>query len=65
VISDLWLNGTLKHIYQDGGAYNQAANGPKVFVKYDLWNSSEASIGNFMPVNPTHVAGCPPYPPTA
>ena len=65
VISDLWLNGTLKKIYQDGGAYNQAASGPKVLVPYDLWNDSEACIGNFMPVNPTHVSGCPAFPPTS
>ena len=59
VISDLWLNGTLQKIYQDGGAYNADASGNRTLVKYDLWNDSEACIGNFMPVNPTHVANCP------
>src|SRR5215469_1845016 len=64
VISDLWLNGTLQKIYQNGAANNQASGGPVVSQKYDLWNNSEACIGNFMPVNPTHVANCPPFPPT-
>ncbi|MGO8946552.1 MAG: substrate-binding periplasmic protein [Ktedonobacterales bacterium] len=65
VISDLWLNGTLKKVYQDGGAYNSGTNNNPIFVKYDLWNNSEACIGNFMPVNPTHVANCPAFPPTS
>jgi hypothetical protein len=60
VISDLWLNGTLQKIYQGGGAYNADANGNRTLVKYDLWNNSEACIGNFMPLHPTHVANCPP-----
>jgi polar amino acid transport system substrate-binding protein len=62
VISDLWLNGTLKKIYQNGGANYAPGN---QFVKYDLWNDSEACIGNWILVNPTHVAGCPAYPPPA
>jgi ABC-type amino acid transport substrate-binding protein len=65
VISDLWINGTLQRVYQNGGAYNVDANGNKAFVKYDLWNSAEACIGNWILKNPTHVAGCPPFPPPA
>jgi hypothetical protein len=61
----MWLNGTLQKIYQNGGAYNVDANGNKTFVKYDLWNSTEVCIGNWISVNPTHVANCPAFPPTA
>jgi polar amino acid transport system substrate-binding protein len=62
VISDLWLNGTLKQIYQNGGANYFPS---QQFVKYDLWNNSEDCIGNFMPEHPTHVPGCPAFPPTS
>jgi polar amino acid transport system substrate-binding protein len=58
-IEQLWNDGTLKNIYQNGFAYNQAPNGPVVKEKYDLWNDSEACIGNFLPDHPTNVPNCP------
>ncbi len=65
VITNLWLNGTLKNIYQNGYAYNSNASGQPVKEPYDMWNDSEACIGNFILIHPTHVANCPPFPPTA
>jgi polar amino acid transport system substrate-binding protein len=62
-IEALWNNGTLKHIYQDGGANNQATGGPVVFEKYGMWNDSQLCLGNFLPDHPTNVSGCPPIPP--
>jgi ABC-type amino acid transport substrate-binding protein len=61
-IEVLWNNGTLRHIYETGGAYNAAPNGQPVFEKYGMWNDSQACIGNFLPDNPTHVSGCPVLP---
>jgi polar amino acid transport system substrate-binding protein len=58
-IEQLWLNGTLKKIYQDGGAYNVDANNHAVFQKYDLWNNDQICMQNFFPDNPTHIVGCP------
>lgn len=59
-IAQSWRDGTLEHIYKDGGANNVNSNtNQAVFQKYDLWNNSEACIGNFLPENPTHVANCP------
>lgn len=58
-IAELWRNGTLEKIYKSGGAYNVDASGHPVLEKYDLWNDSQACIGNFLPDNPTHVANCP------
>jgi polar amino acid transport system substrate-binding protein len=58
-IAQMWLNGTLKTIYQTGGAYNSDPSGKAVLEKYDLWNDSEACIGNFLPENPTNVPNCP------
>jgi ABC-type amino acid transport substrate-binding protein len=58
-IAKLWADGTLQKIYQSGGAYNTGANNAAVFVKYDMWNSFEPCIGNYLPTNPTHVANCP------
>jgi polar amino acid transport system substrate-binding protein len=55
-IERLWLNGTLQKIYQTGGANNGT-----VLEKYDLWNSSQACIGNFLPDNPTHLSNCPTF----
>jgi ABC-type amino acid transport substrate-binding protein len=59
-IEALWTNGTLKKIYQDGGAYNAGPNNQAVFEKYGMWNDSQACIGNFLPDHPTNVSGCPP-----
>jgi hypothetical protein len=61
-IEQLWLNGTLQNIYQNGGAKNAAQGGPTVLEKYGLWNDSQSCITNFFPVNPGHVANCPPNP---
>jgi len=59
-IEQLWLNGTLEQIYKSGGAFNTNPSNAAVFEKYDLWNDSEACIGNFLPDNHrTNVAGCP------
>lgn len=58
-IEVLWNNGTLKKIYQDGGAYNVDANNKAVFEKYDLWNNDQVCIENFLPDNPQHIDGCP------
>ena len=63
-IEMMYNNGTLQKIYQDGGAYN-AARMAAGFVKYDMWNDSQTCIGNFLPDNPTNVAGCPPLPKAA
>ncbi|HLY29998.1 MAG TPA: ABC transporter substrate-binding protein [Ktedonobacterales bacterium] len=61
VISQLWENGTLKHIYQSGFAYNTNANGQPVKQLYNMWTPQEACIGNFVTVGTkTNVAGCPP-----
>lgn len=62
-IEALWNNGTLKKIYQDGGAYNAGPNNQPVFEKYGMWNDSQLCIGNFLPDHPTNVSGCPPIPP--
>jgi polar amino acid transport system substrate-binding protein len=61
-IEVLWNNGTLRKIYETGGAYNAAPNGQAVFEKYGMWNDSQACIGNFLPDKPTHVSGCPDLP---
>ncbi len=61
-IAQLYLNGTLQKIYQDGGAYNVGPNNQPVFQKYDMWNSYMSCIGNFLPENPTHRADCPTIP---
>ena len=58
-IEVMYNNGTLQKIYQDGGANNAGPDGKVIFEKYGMWNSSQACIGNFLPDNPTHVAGCP------
>jgi polar amino acid transport system substrate-binding protein len=58
-IAELWRNGTLEKIYKTGGAYNSGANNQPVLQKYDMWTDSEPCLGNFLPTNPTHVAGCP------
>src|SRR5262249_51871049 len=58
-IEQMWRDGTLETIYKTGGAFNTDPSNTKVFEKYDLWNDSEACIGNFLPDNPTHVSGCP------
>jgi polar amino acid transport system substrate-binding protein len=63
-IAKMYTDGTLQKIYQNGGAYNSAANGSPVFVKYDMWNSFVPCIGNFLPTNPTHMSGCPDLPPS-
>jgi glutamine transport system substrate-binding protein len=59
-IAQMWNDGTLAKIYKDGGAYNVGPNNQPVLEKYDLWNSSEVCIGNFLPTHPTNVPGCPP-----
>lgn len=61
-IEVLWNNGTLRKIYETGGANNADPSGKVVLEKYGMWNDSQACIGNFLPDNPTHVAGCPPLP---
>lgn len=61
-IEALWNNGTLKKIYQDGGAYNVGPNNQPIFEKYGMWNDSQLCIGNFLPDHPTHVSGCPDIP---
>lgn len=61
-IEALWNNGTLKKIYDTGGAYNVGANNQPVFEKYSMWTDSEACIGNFLPDKPTNVSGCPQLP---
>lgn len=61
-IEAMWNNGTLKKIYQEGGAYNAGSNNQPVFEKYGMWNDSQACIGNFLPDHPTNVSGCPPLP---
>ncbi len=61
-IEVMYNNGTLKQIYDTGGAYNAGPNGQPVFEKYSMWNDSQACIGNFLPDNPTHLAGCPTLP---
>src|SRR6185437_2798353 len=38
-IGQMYTNGTLQKIYQDGGAYNVDANGQPVLQKYDMWNN--------------------------
>jgi len=59
-ISELWSNGTLQKIYQDGFAYNTDANGHAVKQQYDMWTPSEACMGNFITIGtPSHVSGCP------
>jgi polar amino acid transport system substrate-binding protein len=58
-IEQLWLNGTLKKIYQTGGAFNVGPDGKAVFEKYGMWSDAELCIGNFLPDHPTNVAGCP------
>lgn len=63
-IARMYSDGTLQKVYQNGGAYNAAANGSPVFVKYDMWNSFVPCIGNFLPTNPTHMANCPALPPS-
>jgi polar amino acid transport system substrate-binding protein len=63
-IAQMWLDGTLKKIYQNGGAFNTNANNQPVAQKYDMWTDSEPCIGNFLPTNPTHVANCPPLTPS-
>ena len=59
-IEIMYNNGTLQKIYQDGGANNAGPNGQVVFEKYGMWNDSQKCIGNFLPDNPTNIAGCPP-----
>ncbi|MGZ6390221.1 MAG: substrate-binding periplasmic protein [Ktedonobacterales bacterium] len=61
-IEVMWNNGTLRKIYETGGAYNAGPNGQAVLEKYGMWNNSQACIGNFLPDNPTHVSGCPDLP---
>ena len=61
-IEVMYTDGTLKKIYQDGGAYNAGASGQAVFEKYGMWNDSQACIGNFLPDHPTNMAGCPDLP---
>ena len=61
-IAQMYRDGTLQKIYQNGGANNAGPNGQVVFEKYGMWNDSQACIGNFLPDNPTHVAGCPALP---
>lgn len=61
-IEVMWNNGTLRKIYESGGAYNAGPNGQAVLEKYGMWNDSQACIGNFLPDHPTNVAGCPPLP---
>lgn len=61
-IAQMYRDGTLQKIYESGGANNAGPNGQVVFEKYGMWNSSQACIGNFLPTNPTNVAGCPPLP---
>lgn len=61
-IEAMYNNGTLKKIYDTGGAYNAGPNGQAVFEKYGMWNDSQACIGNFLPDHPTHVTGCPDLP---
>ena len=63
-IEVLYNNGTLQKIYQTGGANNACGNAAPVFQKYDMWNSFDACIGNFLPVNPTNMANCPALPPS-
>ena len=63
-IAKMYSDGTLQKIYETGGAYNSAPNGSPVFVKYDMWNSFVACIGNFLPTNPTNMQGCPTLPPS-
>jgi ABC-type amino acid transport substrate-binding protein len=63
-IAKMYTDGTLQKIYQDGGANNAKADGSPIFVKYDMWNSYVACIGNFLPTNPTHMTGCPDLPPS-
>ncbi|MGE5334745.1 MAG: substrate-binding periplasmic protein [Nitrososphaerota archaeon] len=61
-IAKMYTDGTLQKIYQDGGAYNTGTDNKPVFVKYDMWNSFEACIGNFLPTNPTSMPNCPSLP---
>lgn len=61
-IAQMYRDGTLQKIYESGGAYNAAPSGQVVFEKYGMWNDSQACIGNFLPTNPTNVAGCPALP---
>jgi ABC-type amino acid transport substrate-binding protein len=61
-IAQMYTNGTLQKIYQDGGAYNVDANGQPVLQKYDMWNNYMSCIGNFLPTNPTNQSGCPDLP---
>ena len=63
-IAKMYTDGTLQKIYQTGGANNAKADGSPIFVKYDMWNSFVACIGNFLPTNPTHMTGCPDLPPS-
>lgn len=61
-IEIMYNNGTLQKIYDTGGAYNATASGQPVFEKYSMWGDAEKCIGNFLPDNPTHIAGCPNLP---
>jgi polar amino acid transport system substrate-binding protein len=61
-IEQLWNDGTLRKIYEQGGAYNASSNNQPVFEPYAMWGDAEACIGNFLPDHPTHVANCPPLP---
>jgi ABC-type amino acid transport substrate-binding protein len=61
-IEVLYNNGTLRRIYETGGAYNTDPSGHAVLEKYGMWNDSQACIGNFLPDKPTNVPGCPPLP---
>lgn len=61
-IEQMYRDGTLQKIYQNGGAYNVGANNQPVFEKYGMWNDSQACIGNFLPDKPTNVPNCPPLP---
>lgn len=61
-IAQLWTDGTLQKIYQQGGAYNAGPDNQPVFEPYGMWGDAEACIGNFLPEHPTHTAGCPPLP---
>lgn len=61
-IAQMYRDGTLQKIYESGGANNAGPSGQVMFEKYGMWNSAQACIGNFLPTNATHVAGCPTLP---
>jgi ABC-type amino acid transport substrate-binding protein len=61
-IAQMFRDGTLQKVYQNGGAYNVGPSNQPVLQKYDMWNSYVPCIGNFLPENPTSMPNCPAIP---